>query len=277
MVYMNAKIFVFFTLLVAINSSIGNAQIYAGQSSGSDIFYYDFSPDTSLTAIDNQNSACNLDLNGDNIIDFRIYLWHSGSPAGWQHFMSIVSKNNNQVALSPVEVGYADTLSYGNNIDATNLWSSSDSIQLGGFFHIIVINDTTYYYGTWGPLYWHPGYLGVRIISSLDTLYGYIHLDIHDAKIKDYGINISAQAIDELYNSGSTISYPNPFSKKVTFESTSNDLVSLFIYDAFLKLILHKTFIGTTTINTEGFTKGVYFYELKNKNIVIKKGKLIRQ
>jgi hypothetical protein len=70
--------------------------------------------------------------------------------------------------------------------------------------------------------------------------------------------------------------YPNPFSTQLTFAISGNEEATIIIYDIFSRLILQKTLINSTTINTEEFEEGIYFYELKNSKGVIKAGKIIR-
>jgi hypothetical protein len=40
---------------------------------------------------------------------------------------------------------------------------------------------------------------------------------------------------------------------------------------------LQQTFTNSISLNTESFSKGVYLYEVRNKNGVIKNGKLVKE
>jgi len=75
--------------------------------------------------------------------------------------------------------------------------------------------------------------------------------------------------------------FPNPFSTGVdivveNFEG--NSFFEIKIFDVFGKEITTLENQGNQiTWNAEGVASGVYFYVLKNKDLVITKGKLIKQ
>ncbi|MEP7169460.1 MAG: T9SS type A sorting domain-containing protein [Bacteroidota bacterium] len=41
--------------------------------------------------------------------------------------------------------------------------------------------------------------------------------------------------------------------------------------------LLQQTFINSASVNTEELSKGIYFYEIKNKNSLVEKGKLVKE
>jgi hypothetical protein len=71
--------------------------------------------------------------------------------------------------------------------------------------------------------------------------------------------------------------YPNPFSTQLTFDISDNQPATIILYDIFSRQIFQKTFMTSTTINTEQFEEGIYFYELKNSKRTIKIGKIIKR
>ena len=78
-------------------------------------------------------------------------------------------------------------------------------------------------------------------------------------------------------NNLSPNAYPNPFSNQLIFKSSDQEPVRVVLCDVQGKQILQHTFTGSTTINTEQFADGIYFYELRNANGTLKIGKLVKQ
>ena len=70
--------------------------------------------------------------------------------------------------------------------------------------------------------------------------------------------------------------YPNPFADRLTFTSSKNEQATIILFDIFFRQILQQTFTNSTTINTEHLADGIYFYELRNSNLIIANGKAIK-
>ncbi len=71
--------------------------------------------------------------------------------------------------------------------------------------------------------------------------------------------------------------FPNPFSNQLTFTLSKNNQTTITLYDFLGRQILQQIFTNTTTINTEQFAKGMYLYEVRNRNGIIKNGKVIKE
>lgn len=48
------------------------------------------------------------------------------------------------------------------------------------------------------------------------------------------------------------------------------------IYDILSKKLLQQTFTNSVSLNTKQFENGIYIYEVRNNNGVIKKGKIVK-
>jgi hypothetical protein len=57
----------------------------------------------------------------------------------------------------------------------------------------------------------------------------------------------------------------------------SNDNSEITLYDIASKKLLQRTFINSVVINTEQLANGLYIYEVRNRNGVIKKGKVVKE
>lgn len=86
----------------------------------------------------------------------------------------------------------------------------------------------------------------------------------------------SLEGINENYLSQSINIFPNPFNDKLNIFVKENEPTELILYDILSQKLLQRTFINSTTIDTEKLAKGIYIYELKNKNRVIKNGKVVK-
>jgi hypothetical protein len=71
--------------------------------------------------------------------------------------------------------------------------------------------------------------------------------------------------------------FPNPLKDKLTVNINHNEFSEIILYDITSGILVQQTFTNTTTINTEQLAKGIYFYTLRNRNGIIKNGKVIKQ
>jgi hypothetical protein len=70
---------------------------------------------------------------------------------------------------------------------------------------------------------------------------------------------------------------PNPFNDKITFTLNDNWPSEIILYDINSRKLLKQKFTSAVSINTEQLAKGIYLYEVRNKNGVIKKGKVVKE
>ena len=70
--------------------------------------------------------------------------------------------------------------------------------------------------------------------------------------------------------------YPNPFFRNLNISLDDSELSELILYDITQKEFLHRSFINSISISTEQIPGGVYFYIVRNKTGIVKKGKIIK-
>ncbi len=75
--------------------------------------------------------------------------------------------------------------------------------------------------------------------------------------------------------SGESNLFPNPFCNLLNIQSRGINTVIL--YDITSKELLRKTIAGTATINTEQLSRGIYYYEIRNTEGTVSKGKVVKQ
>jgi hypothetical protein len=82
--------------------------------------------------------------------------------------------------------------------------------------------------------------------------------------------------ISDFDNTQQISIYPNPFNSKLIISIDDNEELEVILYDIAARELLQQIFTNTITINTEQLPTGIYFLELKNKNGIIKNGKVIK-
>jgi len=87
---------------------------------------------------------------------------------------------------------------------------------------------------------------------------------------------LCATAVNEIKVEDNTSLFPNPFTDKLTISVGSNESIEITIYDLASRKLMQKELTNTITLDTRQFAKGIYVYELKNKNTVFKKGKVLK-
>ncbi|HKR04949.1 MAG TPA: T9SS type A sorting domain-containing protein [Bacteroidia bacterium] len=70
--------------------------------------------------------------------------------------------------------------------------------------------------------------------------------------------------------------FPNPFDDKLNIEGKENGQSEIILYDVLSGKHLQKKFSNAVSLRTEHLAKGIYFYEVRNKNGVLKKGKVVK-
>jgi len=71
--------------------------------------------------------------------------------------------------------------------------------------------------------------------------------------------------------------YPNPFSDKINITTETNEPVEITLFDVTSRKLLQQTFTNAVTLNTSQLAKGIYIYEVRNKNGGVKKGKVVKE
>ncbi len=71
--------------------------------------------------------------------------------------------------------------------------------------------------------------------------------------------------------------FPNPFNDLINIKANENELMEIILYDVLTRKIFNQSFTNSISLNTEQFANGIYIYEIRNKNGVIKKGKVVKE
>ena len=80
-----------------------------------------------------------------------------------------------------------------------------------------------------------------------------------------------------MYNKTIINIFPNPVTDKLIINIDNYEPTEIILYDLSSRKLLQQTFTNSTTLNTEQLAKGMYLYTVRNKNGIIKNGKVIKQ
>ena len=272
------KMCVGFASAYVINSSFAQSITYAGIFDSTMHFRIIFNPPKLLTA----NDSLFVDANNDGINDFKLYTregelafncFGEASYITSVNGISQIASKSNLIAI-PYEFHYSDSL------------IKSDSLLLYGNVEPWVIAlhiPPCAIYDSWVN---NDSYIGFRILNAPDTLYGWIDpflsaadsLNIFEIVCESLNPGtIYINDIHELRSQPSATVYPNPFMTRLTVGSKFSGQLDFFLYDITGRQLIQQSFAGYISLNTENISKGIYTYEIKTRNSVLKHGKLIKE
>jgi hypothetical protein len=87
----------------------------------------------------------------------------------------------------------------------------------------------------------------------------------------------SPLAVNELPSPGSIIVFPNPVKDYLTIQNSTNESLKVIVYDVFSKELLHQSFNGYLSLNTEKLSRGTYLFKILNKAGTMKTGKFVKE
>lgn len=114
--------------------------------------------------------------------------------------------------------------------------------------------------------------------SSIDTVYNnysgvfFTHAHIY---IDDISLTTNLGIADE--QEPKLQIFPNPFTNTIGINVLSEDPMQFILYDLNLHKLVEQTFVHSTNVHTENFSKGIYIYEIRNHEQTISRGKIIRE
>lgn len=272
-------------LLPCFLVKFSKAQIEAGVY-GINHHYIDFEPDTTVTAAWGETPTAvtmQLDMNGDNVVDFSLTVTHSNGALGssFQHII-IEGYNGNQIAHSETDTCYglepfctgttyqfqnAKFFSENELIDENTIWGN-DSAQYIRYqrqaLNCIICNSSA-------P---DSAFIGVRINQPSDTLYGWIQLAnlsvssaISRFTIKDMACEMDNVGVQELQNHFSVA--PNPCSNQLKVLINNHHVEQkLMIYNLLGNLVLTANCTSSVAyVDVSDLENGTYLISLQGDTL----------
>ncbi len=71
--------------------------------------------------------------------------------------------------------------------------------------------------------------------------------------------------------------YPNPFINDITIQVTENSNKEVVIFDLLSKEMIRQAFNGNITLDLQYLSKGIYYYEIRNSNGMMERGKMVKE
>jgi Secretion system C-terminal sorting domain len=268
---------------------------------GSSDYYSDVNPDEvvfapMITFPSYNSDSLLVDLNNDNINDFNI-IAVSDDGGQWYRYYScrIIPLNNNQISISGIDTCYAnipstlqvswnpmaEIFASGDTIDENELWI--DSTAYLAFYNFSANFPNNFGYTCADVVSPVAGYLGLKVITSIDTLYGWIKIQAiatTSVTIEEHACNIFSTGIEQPDNSLAASIFPNPFSEKAVLH------LNRLIHDATLEIYNSKGQQVKKMINVSGnkvvlyrdnLSPGLYFMVLRLPDEIVFTCKLIMQ
>lgn len=170
---------------------------------------------------------------------------------------SIIIHNDGSIPLN-ISVAASDTF----QVSTSNNWFSSNINFTLAAQRDSVVNvrfspmDTLFYQDT--------------LVISTDSVNSiYIALN-------GFGIN-NLIGIDKIENNNSISLFPNPFAESVDiFVMNNQDQLEFVLYDLLSRKLLQQKFTNSISLNTQQLAKGIYIYEVRDRNGLCKKGKAVK-
>lgn len=82
--------------------------------------------------------------------------------------------------------------------------------------------------------------------------------------------------VNNLNNEVNIRVYPNPFTDELRVKSSSMEESEIILSDVASRKLIRQNFTGSFSLNASQLSSGIYIYEVRNKNGIIKSGKLVK-
>lgn len=276
------KFFIIFGLILGvIFTSSSQTIIVAGQTTGSNIHYTDYLPDSSIYLGQN-NDGFKLDLDNNGTYDLHFNIgeknWLPNELMTWSTVQILTE--NVKIRLNDSSSNWIDKLDIGDTISLNNIWSSAF--------------DTLYYFQQYSYWAYPPpggensvgeygaGYMGFKMNFPGETFFGWINVEGGNftltAKEKAIcGLTVGTSEIKSSENLFQV--YPNPFNDILTIEHVMKSKVENRIEIINCNGIIVQTYNIESEkfrINTSLLTPGIYLIRITEGNKTISQTKAIK-
>jgi len=121
-------------------------------------------------------------------------------------------------------------------------------------------------------------YIGGDYIDAVPFIFGndtLIGTGIEDVFVAKLGF-ASTVGISEIIQQAELFLYPNPFNEMLQIRNKKNEPSEIILYDMASRKLLQQKFTNSVTLNTEQLAKGLYVYEVRSRDGLRKKGKVMK-
>lgn len=111
------------------------------------------------------------------------------------------------------------------------------------------------------------------ILSDTNALFDDVYVYIDNVSLVQ---TVCLTGINSEISNSTVQVFPNPIVDKLFIKTGTNNLSEIILYDMVSRKLVQQEFTNTVSLNMEQLAKGIYLYEVRNKNGVIKKGKVVK-
>ena len=158
-----------------------------------------------------------------------------------------------------IDGNYRKQFHYSTTLDTTSSCSSAMIEGIGADHGFINLPKTCFEY--WASL--------IKSYQNGILLYG-------DSSPFNYACHDFTTGVTEIKLKESISIFPNPVTDKLNVTVNNNEVSEIILYDIALRELLQEKFTNSISLNTEPLAKGLYIYEVRNKNGLCKKGKVVK-
>jgi len=187
------------------------------------------------------------------------------------------------IGLSGLEhdVSVSQHLSVGDTMNViacpTQVITSIDSVLIGSKFHKsynLSCTDST----ATGAYIVGVGEAGWNAFEAAEHLLCFSVANVNQYGMAPYCQLVPLDVKDRLVFYPHQIDiYPNPVSDKLTIHTKENEPAEFILYDLISGRMLQTEFTKTATIDVSQLSGGLYIYELRTKEGIVTKGKVVKE
>jgi hypothetical protein len=240
-----------------------------GIKDGENVFYTNIDPDTVFCAYNGGVGNYYLDLNNDGVNDFLIHkdYDYSSNVSGGNTYIDPL--NNNSVAVISQGSTHPDTLRYKSMLSNDIYWND-EKCTLYYYSSYVQQPSLNQNIGIWRKV--TNKYLGLRVLTSNEAIFGWILLDnqYNSIKLKEYAYySDSVLMLSEKEESFFEL-YPNPASETIGLRFSNQNIKSATI--EIINCNGHQVFNneispGSNTLDITHLQPGIFVVKIFNDEL----------
>jgi|WetSurMetagenome_2_1015567.scaffolds.fasta_scaffold93229_1 hypothetical protein len=255
-------------LFIVIHCQAQNS-IFAGQTTGNNIHYTDYEPDSAAYG-NPLDYWFYLDVDNNGINDLRFGIAAENNNGIWGWISSDVTRINDNIFIVSYSDNYVAELQYGDTISENSNLTFSNEYSLTFQYYWFQYTGSYYIYGYYGIF--NDGYLGFKMEYPAETFFGWINISATTESIiaKESAICGLTVGINKTENKNKQIQiFPNPCRDELNlkFNSVHNNDFNFEIINLLGKIVLSGNIQNNSLkINTSQLDSGYYILRMTNGN-----------
>jgi hypothetical protein len=147
----------------------------------------------------------------------------------------------------------------------------------GPYSTLGIFADDTVAWGYYTVNYLVPN-LGTNYSIRFNPIYGTGIIQGYGNFLDSVSVCATNVGMNEIAQNGNSVSvFPSLFTDELNVTYKGKESLQFILYDLSTRTVLNQFITGSTSLNTHQLAKGIYLYELRNENGLIKKEKVIKE